>query len=148
MLPMTNEHWQIKYVHWQKITLHRYDNNIYKSIFDTIYFKLSTLERGCFQNIKIVPVTRPCHFCMTFDLELESYICYVFWVPYEVYIKDFQNFIVLLQFCLLLIFLNPPSGVENLNVKNPPLSYIKSCVLTCTLKIWTSFVSLPEQNLA
>ena len=32
------------------------------------------------------------HFCMTFDLEKESYICYAFWVPYEVYIKGFSKF--------------------------------------------------------
>ena len=32
------------------------------------------------------------HFCMTFDLEKESYICYAFWVPYKVYIKDFSKF--------------------------------------------------------
>ena len=41
---------------------------------------------------------------------------------------------------VFLMVLNPPSGVENSNVKNPLLSYIKSCVLTCTLRIWTSFV--------
>ena len=35
---------------------------------------------------------RECHFCMTFDLEGECYICYAFWVPYEVYIKDFSKF--------------------------------------------------------
>ena len=35
---------------------------------------------------------RPCHFCMTFDFEEESYICYALWVPYEVYIKDFSKF--------------------------------------------------------
>ena len=29
---------------------------------------------------------------MTFDLEEECYICYAFWVPYEVYIKDFSKF--------------------------------------------------------
>ena len=49
---------------------------------------------------------------------------------------------------VFLMVLNIPSGVENSNVKNPPLSYIKSCVLACTLKIWTSFVALPKQNLA
>ena len=38
------------------------------------------------------PSFRPYHFCMTFDLEEESYICYAFWVPYEVYIKDFSKF--------------------------------------------------------
>ena len=27
-----------------------------------------------------------------FDFEDESYICYAFWVPYEVYIKDFSKF--------------------------------------------------------
>ena len=32
------------------------------------------------------------HFCITFDFEDESYICYAFWVPYEVYIKDFSKF--------------------------------------------------------
>ena len=36
--------------------------------------------------------TRTCHFCITFDFEDESYICYAFWVPYEVYIKDFSKF--------------------------------------------------------
>ena len=36
--------------------------------------------------------TRNCHFCITFDFEDESYICYAFWVPYEVYIKDFSKF--------------------------------------------------------
>ena len=35
---------------------------------------------------------RECHFCMTFDLEGECYICYAFWVPYEVYVKDFSKF--------------------------------------------------------
>ena len=35
---------------------------------------------------------RDYHFCITFDLEEESYICYAFWVPYEVYIKDFSKF--------------------------------------------------------
>ena len=35
---------------------------------------------------------RTCHFCITFDFEDESYICYAFWVPYEVYIKDFSKF--------------------------------------------------------
>ena len=35
---------------------------------------------------------RNCHFCITFDFEDESYICYAFWVPYEVYIKDFSKF--------------------------------------------------------
>ena len=64
-----------------------------------------------------------CYFCMTVDLEEESYICYAFWVPY------------------------PPSEDENSKVKDPPLSYIKSCVVTCTLKILTSFVSLPKQKL-
>ena len=34
----------------------------------------------------IVPNIRPYHFCMTFDLEEESAICYAFWFPYEVYI--------------------------------------------------------------
>ena len=29
---------------------------------------------------------------MTFDLEKESYTYYAFWVPYEVYIKDFSKF--------------------------------------------------------
>ena len=29
---------------------------------------------------------------MTFDFEEECYICYAFWVPYEVYIKDFSKF--------------------------------------------------------
>ena len=37
-------------------------------------------------------VSRTCHFCITFDFEDESYICYAFWVPYEVYIKDFSKF--------------------------------------------------------
>ena len=41
---------------------------------------------------------------------------------------------------VFLMVLNPPSGVENSNVKNSPLSYIKSCVLTCRLLIWPSFV--------
>ena len=36
--------------------------------------------------------TRQYHFCITFDLEKESYICCAFWVPYEVYIKDFSKF--------------------------------------------------------
>ena len=35
---------------------------------------------------------RPSHFCMTFNLEEECYICYAFWFPYEVYIKDFSKF--------------------------------------------------------
>ena len=35
---------------------------------------------------------RDYHFCITFDFEDESYICYAFWVPYEVYIKDFSKF--------------------------------------------------------
>ena len=35
---------------------------------------------------------RPYHFCMTFDLEEECYICYAFWFPYVVYIKDFSKF--------------------------------------------------------
>ena len=37
-------------------------------------------------------LTRQSHFCMTFNLEEECYICYAFWVPYEVYIKDFSKF--------------------------------------------------------
>ena len=32
---------------------------------------------------------------MTLDLEEESYICYAYWVPYEVYIKDFSKFLCL-----------------------------------------------------
>ena len=47
---------------------------------------------------------------------------------------------------VFLMVLNPPSGVENLNVKNSPMSYIKSCILTCTFRIWTSFVVLPKQK--
>ena len=35
---------------------------------------------------------RDYHFCITFDFEDESYICYAFWVPHEVYIKDFSKF--------------------------------------------------------
>ena len=35
---------------------------------------------------------RNCHFCITFKFEDESYICYAFGVPYEVYIKDFSIF--------------------------------------------------------
>ena len=49
---------------------------------------------------------------------------------------------------VFLMVLNPPSGVENSNVKNPPLSYIKSCILTCRLLIWTLVVVFSKQNLA
>ena len=41
--------------------------------------------------IMILPISKS-HFCITFDFEDESYICYAFWVPYEVYIKDFSKF--------------------------------------------------------
>ena len=42
-------------------------------------------------------IIHPCvssksHFCITFDFEDESYICYAFWVPYEVYINNFSKF--------------------------------------------------------
>ena len=40
----------------------------------------------------MLSIIRTCHFCITFDFEDESYICYAFWVPYEVYIKDFSKF--------------------------------------------------------
>ena len=46
-----------------------------------------------------------------------------------------------------LTVLHLPSGVENFFVDNPPLSYIKSCVLACRLQIWTSFLVLPKQNI-
>ena len=56
------------------------------------------LAKGRLQNQQVIIIrlfhcpNRPCHFCMTFDLEEECYICYAFWVPYEVYIKDFSKF--------------------------------------------------------
>ena len=81
------------------------------------------ITRKCFD-------IRPCHFCMTFDLEEECYICYAFWLPYEVYIKDFSKFDCFPP--VFLMVLNPPSAVEN---SNHPLSYIKSCILTCTFRI-------------
>ena len=37
-------------------------------------------------------LNRTYHFCITFDLKDESYVCYAFWVPYDVYIKDFSKF--------------------------------------------------------
>ena len=46
-----------------------------------------------------------------------------------------------------LTVLHLPSGDEKIFVDNPPLSYIKSCVLTCRLQIWTSFLVLPRQNI-
>ena len=47
---------------------------------------------GASEKYKIHLSIRTCHFCITFDFEDESYICYAFWVPYEVYIKDFSKF--------------------------------------------------------
>ena len=46
-----------------------------------------------------------------------------------------------------LTVLHLPSGDEKFFVDNPPLSYIKSCVLACRLQIWTSFLVLPRQNI-
>ena len=43
--------------------------------------------------------------------------------------------------------LHLPSGVEFFFVNNPPLSYIKSCILACRLQIWPSFLVLPRQNI-
>ena len=46
-----------------------------------------------------------------------------------------------------LIVLHPPSGDDYFFVDYPPLSYIKSCVLACRLRIWTSYLVLPKQNI-
>ena len=66
-----------------------------------------------------IHLARHYHFCMTFDLEKESLICYAFWVPHEVYIKDFSKFhcfsLVLSSWCL-----PPSSGDGNFFVELPP----------------------------
>ena len=46
-----------------------------------------------------------------------------------------------------LIVLHPPSRDDFFFVNYPPLSYIKSCVLACRLRIWTSYLVLPRQNI-
>ena len=75
---------------------------------------------------------RPCHFCMTFDFEEESYICYALWVPYEVYIKDFSKFH---RFPPVLSSWWPSSHLLELNIQ---MCHTSKVALTCTLrsKIW------------
>ena len=43
----------------------------------------------------------------------ESYICYAFWVPYEVYINDFFKISLFSSSSVFLMVLNAPSGVRN-----------------------------------
>ena len=67
-------------------------------------------------------------------------------LKYEVYIKDFSH-----NYCFPLVlssWLSSNSWSWNIFFKKPPLSYIKSCVLACPLKIWTLFVLLSEQYFA
>ena len=55
--------------------------------------KISWSQTFCLKSNKFnVSNIRPSHFCMTLDLEEESYIYYSFWVLYEVYIKNFSKF--------------------------------------------------------
>ena len=70
-------------------------------------------------------------------------------MPFGSLLKRIQRIFKILLYSsssAFLMVLNPPSGVENSKLKNPPLSCIKSCFLT--LRIWASFVAPPEQNLA
>ena len=93
-------------------------------------------------EIKIyISKTRHNHFCMTFDL-----LCLLgpLWCVY----KGFFKIPLFSSGFVFLMILNPPSGDRKFCVEYPPLSYIKSCVLICILRIWTSFVVFPKQNLA
>ena len=82
------------------------------------------------------------HFCMTFDLEKESYIYYAFRVPYEVHVKDFSKF-----HCFPPLLSSWLSSIHLLEIENLVI-YIKSCVLIFSSMIWTSFMVFPKQTLA
>ena len=65
--------------------------SLHQVVSPRILHNLTMWRKEC-NKADMVWCYRTCHFCITFDFEDESYICYAFWVPYEVYIKDFSKF--------------------------------------------------------
>ena len=82
--------------------------------------------------------------------KLYTPVSYVILVPYEGFqsILFFKSTFFLKSWHLASwLFSIHLLGLNKNCWEPPPMSYIKSCFLTCTLEIWTLFYVLPLQNL-